>query len=79
MSIEDLKQWMAEASKDMRGRVQPIPEIKPFPIVSYDAADLPEPFSMAKVVPRKAQYRTAASSRILIARESRLRPIRWNP
>jgi type IV pilus assembly protein PilP len=50
---EDLKHWMAEASKDMRGRVQPIPEIKPFPIVSYDAADLPEPFSAGKVVPEK--------------------------
>lgn len=49
----DLKQWMTEVSKDMRGRVQPIPEIKPFPIVSYDAADQPEPFSMAKVVPQK--------------------------
>jgi type IV pilus assembly protein PilP len=50
---EDLKQWMTEVSKDMRGRVQPIPEIKPFPIVSYDAADQPEPFSMSKVVPQK--------------------------
>jgi type IV pilus assembly protein PilP len=50
---EDLKQWMAEASSNMRGRVQPIPEIKPFPIVSYDAADLPEPFSARKVVPEK--------------------------
>jgi type IV pilus assembly protein PilP len=50
---QDLKQWMAEASTDMRGRVQPIPEIKPFPIVSYDAADLPEPFSAGKVVPEK--------------------------
>jgi type IV pilus assembly protein PilP len=50
---EDLKNWMADASKDMRGRVQPIPEIKPFPIVSYDAADQPEPFSVSKVVPQK--------------------------
>lgn len=50
---QDIKQWMAEVSKDMRGRVQPIPEIKPFPIVSYDAGDLLEPFSSAKVVPEK--------------------------
>jgi type IV pilus assembly protein PilP len=50
---QDLRQWMSEASKDMRGKVQPIPEIKPFPIVSYDAADLPEPFSPSKVVPEK--------------------------
>lgn len=50
---QDLKQWMAEASKDMHGRVQPIPEIKPFPIVSYDAGDLLEPFGSAKVIPEK--------------------------
>jgi type IV pilus assembly protein PilP len=50
---QDLKDWMAEASKDMHGRVQPIPEIRPFPIISYDAGDLPEPFNPSKVVPEK--------------------------
>lgn len=50
---QDIKNWMAEVSKDMHGRVQPIPEIKPFPIVSYDAGDLPEPFNPTKVVPEK--------------------------
>lgn len=50
---QDLKQWMAEASQGMRGRVQPIPEIKPFPVVSYDAGDLPEPFSPSKAMPEK--------------------------
>jgi type IV pilus assembly protein PilP len=50
---QDIKEWMADASKDMHGRVQPIPEIKAFPIVSYDAGDLPEPFSPGKVVPEK--------------------------
>jgi type IV pilus assembly protein PilP len=50
---QDVKEWMADASKDMHGRVQPIPEIKAFPIVSYDAGDLPEPFSPGKVVPEK--------------------------
>lgn len=50
---QDLKDWMAEASKDMHGKVQPIPEIKPFPIVSYDAGNLMEPFSVGKIVPEK--------------------------
>lgn len=50
---QDLKDWMADASKDMHGRVQPIPEIRPFPIISYDAGDLPEPFNPSKVVPEK--------------------------
>lgn len=50
---QDLKQWMTEEAKGMHGRVQPIPEIKPFPIVSYDAGDALEPFSPAKVIPEK--------------------------
>lgn len=50
---QDIKDWMADVSKDMHGRVQPIPEIKPFPIISYDAGDLPEPFSASKVVPER--------------------------
>jgi type IV pilus assembly protein PilP len=50
---QDIKNWMADASKDMHGRVQPIPEIRPFPIISYDAGDLPEPFNPSKVVPER--------------------------
>jgi type IV pilus assembly protein PilP len=50
---QDIKQWMVDSSKDMRGHVQPVPEIKAFPIVSYDAGDLVDPFSPSKVIPEK--------------------------
>lgn len=50
---QDIKQWMNEVTKDMRGRVPPLPEIKPFPIVSYDAAELLDPFNPAKIEPDK--------------------------
>jgi type IV pilus assembly protein PilP len=50
---QDIKQWMAESSKNMRGKVQPIPEIKAFPIVSYDAGDLLDPFNPAKIIPER--------------------------
>lgn len=50
---QDIKQWMNEVAKDMRGRVPPLPEIKPFPIVSYDAAELMDPFNPAKIEPDK--------------------------
>ena len=50
---QDIKQWMKEQSKDMRGRVPPLPEIKPFPIVSYDAMDLLDPYRPAKIEPTK--------------------------
>lgn len=52
---QDLKQWMQEASKDIKGKVLPIPEIKAFPIVSYDAADLIDPFNASKIEPEKRQ------------------------
>ena len=52
---QDLKAWMLEAGKDIKGQVLPIPEIKAFPIVSYDAADMLDPFSASKIEPDKKQ------------------------
>ncbi len=46
---EDIKQWMAQASKDLRGSVPPLPELRPFPIAPYDAQELPDPFSAARI------------------------------
>lgn len=51
---QDVKEWMREASKDLKGNVPPLPELKPFPIVSYGSADLVDPFRASKVVPEKA-------------------------
>lgn len=48
---EDVKQWMNEASRDMRGSVPPLPELKPFPIVSYEAVNQPDPFSVGRFEP----------------------------
>lgn len=47
----DIKQWMTESTKDLRGRVPPLPEVKPFPVVSYDAGGLLDPFQPAKIEP----------------------------
>lgn len=49
----DVKQWMNEATKDIRGGLPPLPEVKPFPVVSYDAGDLLDPFRPAKIEPEK--------------------------
>jgi len=46
---QDLRQWMNESAKEMKGRVPPLPEIKPFPIVAYEARDMKDPFSPAKI------------------------------
>lgn len=50
---QDLKQWMQDASKDIKGRIPPLPEIKPFPIVSYETADLLDPFNPQKISSEK--------------------------
>lgn len=50
---QDLKQWMQEASKGIKGKVMDLPEIKPFPIVSYEASDLVAPFKTSKIEPDK--------------------------
>jgi len=41
---DDLKLWMKDATKDMKGHVPPLPEIKPYAAVSYDAGDALDPF-----------------------------------
>jgi len=51
----DLRQWMKETTKGMAGKVDPLPEIKPFPIVAYEGDGLLDPFDPAKVVPEKRQ------------------------
>lgn len=51
----DIKQWMEESSRDLRGRVPPLPELKPFPIVSYEATKELDPFSAGRVEPEKKE------------------------
>lgn len=50
---QDIKQWMDESSRDLRGRVPPLPELKAFPVVSYDASGFTDPFSDARLDPER--------------------------
>lgn len=50
---QDLRQWMKEAAKDLKGRVPPLPEVKKFPVVAYEAADLMDPYNPAKIEPER--------------------------
>jgi len=45
----DLKQELAEASKDLRGRVEPLPVVKPYEPAPYQAQDIPDPFNPSKI------------------------------
>jgi type IV pilus assembly protein PilP len=46
---------MDEASRDLRGRAPQLPELKPFPIVSYEAMRELDPFSPGRVEPEKKE------------------------
>jgi type IV pilus assembly protein PilP len=45
----DLKAWMNEQSEGLRGRVEPLPEVKPYEPFNYDAFNLPDPFKPSKM------------------------------
>lgn len=47
---EELRQWMKEETKDFRGKIPPLPQVKPYEAVPYDAAGLVDPFKSAKML-----------------------------
>lgn len=52
---EDIKLWMEESSRDLKGVIPPLPELKPFPVVSYDAADKIDPFNALRIDPERKE------------------------
>lgn len=52
---EDLREWMNEASKNLKGKVAPLPQVKPYEPVAYDAGNLMDPFKPSKITPEKKQ------------------------
>lgn len=50
---DEIRQWMEESSRDLKGGIPPLPELKPFPVVSYEAADKIDPFSPSRIEPER--------------------------
>ena len=48
---EDLRQWMAENTKDMRPSIAKLPPAQPYEPVPYSVNDLLDPFKSAKIEP----------------------------
>lgn len=46
---QDLKEELKKLTEGMRGKVPPLPVVKPYEPVAYKAFDLPDPFSAAKI------------------------------
>lgn len=51
---QDIRQWMREEAKGMRGKVSPLPEITAFPVVAYETEMLTSPFAPGKIVTLEA-------------------------
>lgn len=56
---EDLRQWMAESTKDLRGHVPKLPEVKPYEAVPYDVEGMVDPFKASKIEP-ESKYKQVA-------------------
>jgi type IV pilus assembly protein PilP len=48
--FSDLKQFVKDSGEGLRGRVEPIPEVRQFEPFAYNAFDLPDPFKPRKTV-----------------------------
>ncbi len=48
-SGDDPRTFVANAGKDLRGKVNPLPEVKPYEPFTYAATDLPDPFKPRKL------------------------------
>ena len=46
--FQDIKDFIKESDKGLRGRVEPLPEVKPYEPFIYNAFDLPDPFKPRK-------------------------------
>lgn len=51
IGTDDLEKFVAETGKDMQGKVEPLPQIKPYDPFNYEAFDLPDPFKPRKLSP----------------------------
>ena len=51
--FQDIKDFIKESDKGLRGRVEPLPEVKPYEPFIYNAFDLPDPFKPRRTEPVK--------------------------
>jgi len=52
-SHQDLREWMREQGKGAQGKLESLPQIRPYEPFAYNAFDLPDPFKPRKIEPAK--------------------------
>ena len=55
----DLDAWMKEQGQAAKGKLDPLPQIKPYDPFTYNAFDLPDPFKPRKIEPTKGSSKLA--------------------
>lgn len=50
---QDLRDWMQESTKDMKGKVPPLPQVKPFEVVAYEEGNTVSPFAPSRIEPER--------------------------
>jgi len=58
-SHQDLRAWMADQGKAQKGKLEPLPQVKPYEPFTYNAFDLPDPFKPRKIEPTKGGSKLA--------------------
>jgi type IV pilus assembly protein PilP len=53
--MDDLKQFVENSGAGLRGKVEPLPEVKPYEPFAYNAFDLSDPFKPRKIGPGKGK------------------------
>ncbi len=75
-SHQDLRNWMGEQGKGVRGKLDPLPQIKPYEPFAYADFDLPDPFKPRKIEPIKG---TEATSKLAPDLNRRKEPLEAYP
>ncbi|MDP2822131.1 MAG: pilus assembly protein PilP [Sulfuritalea sp.] len=60
---QDIREWMREEAKGMKGKVAALPEITAFPVVAYETETLTPPFAPGKIVTLEASADKSAPDR----------------
>jgi len=58
-SHQDLRAWMAAQGQGVKGKLDPLPQMKPYEPFAYNAFDLPDPFKPRKIEPAKGASKLA--------------------
>jgi type IV pilus assembly protein PilP len=48
-SHQDLRAWMQEQGKGVKGKLDPLPQMRPYEPFTYNAFDMPDPFKPRKI------------------------------